>query len=315
MNEEIEYAEMLEIPVSTVNVVRKPRRRKKSARAKRETPLFELPLKDSVIAQVNERLDEPDLPAEPLLPTDDILPSDGELNAGSLEFDSIPDRIDTVRLHGEEKRSWLDRFRFKKPVGIEEETENEGGRYEITEEDTQSSRKTRLLLRAEFAIACALCGTIFLTNVFMPESGVNTFFRTLTTPAAETVAVDTRTYADFELSPVVSENSNAVLALSDDGVLSFKAACCVYPAANGKVCEVTETDGVYTMKIQYSDSFTGSFENLDYVYYAVGEEVKANVPVGYSEGESEVKITMYSSGKALNCFRLTEENCLAWTES
>ena len=30
MNEEIEYAEMLEIPISTVNVVRKGRRHKKN---------------------------------------------------------------------------------------------------------------------------------------------------------------------------------------------------------------------------------------------------------------------------------------------
>ncbi len=314
MNEEIEYAEMLEIPVSTVNVVRKTRRRKKPTREKRETPLFELPLKDSVIAQVNERLDETDLP-DPKTPTNDPLDLDESLNAGNLEFDTLPDRIDTVRLHGEEKRSFLERFRFKKPITMEEETENKGGRYEAIEESPQSSRKMQLVLRAEFALACALCGTIFLTNVFLPESGVNTFFRTLTTPTAEAAAVDTRTYADFELSPIISENASAVLSLSEDGVLSLKDKCCIYPAANGRVCEVTETDGVYTVKIQYSDSFTGSFENLDYVYYAVGEEVKAYVPVGYSEGETEVKITMYSSGKALNCFRLTEENCLAWTES
>ena len=105
------------------------------------------------------------------------------------------------------------------------------------------------------------------------------------------------------------------MTLSEDGVLRFQEKCCVYPAANGRVYDVTQTEDSYTVKIQYSDSFTGTFEGLDYVYYAVGEEVKANVPVGYSEGETEVKITMYSSGKALNCFRLTEENCLAWTQS
>lgn len=314
MNEEIEYAEMLEIPVSTVNVVRKTRRRKKPTREKRETPLFELPLKDSVIAQINERLDEPNS-LDSQTPTNEPLPLDESVNAGNLEFDTLPDRIDTVRLHGEEKHGFLERFRFKKAATIADERENERGMYEVIEEPAQTSRKMQLVLRAEFALACALCGTIFLTNVFLPESGVNTFFRTLTTPTAEAAAVDTRTYADFELSPIISENSDAVLALSKEGVLSLKDKCCIYPAANGRVCEVTETDGVYNVKIQYSDSFTGSFENLDYVYYAVGEEVKANVPVGYSEGETEVKITMFSSGKALNCFRLTEENCLAWTES
>ncbi|MBR4943287.1 MAG: hypothetical protein IKZ28_04570, partial [Clostridia bacterium] len=66
MNEEIEYAEMLEIPVSTVNVVRKNQRRKKvkTPSLVQEPPqstAVEMPispLKDSVIAQVNDRLSE-----------------------------------------------------------------------------------------------------------------------------------------------------------------------------------------------------------------------------------------------------------------
>jgi hypothetical protein len=83
--------------------------------------------------------------------------------------------------------------------------------------------------------------------------------------------------------------------------------------ADGKVSEVTQNqDGTYTMKIAYSDLFTGVFGGLDYVYYGQGDEVKANVPIGYSEGETEVQMTMYSSGTLLNCFKLTEENCLAW---
>ena len=71
MNEEIEYAEMLEIPVSTVNVVRKNQHRKKQkseavapssfyADTPNPEPLS-APLKDSLIAQVNDRLSEGEL--------------------------------------------------------------------------------------------------------------------------------------------------------------------------------------------------------------------------------------------------------------
>ena len=77
--------------------------------------------------------------------------------------------------------------------------------------------------------------------------------------------------------------------------------------------DVTKTDdGLYTVKISHSDTFTGVIHGLDYVYYTVGDEVKSNVPVGFSKGESEVQVTMYSQGELLNCFQLTEENCLAW---
>lgn len=172
----------------------------------------------------------------------------------------------------------------------------------------------RIALGIEFAAACVLCGTIFLTNVFMPNSAINTFFRALSTAPAETT--DTRSYAEFTLTSVVSELSNAELTLSKDGVLSFQDECCVYPAADGTVCELTKTEeGTYVLKIQHSDSFTGVIYGLDSAYYAVGDTVKANVPVGFSKGEREVQVTMYSNGELLNCFELTEENCLAWVSA
>lgn len=311
MNEEIEYAEMLEIPVSTVNVIRKNRRRKKAAEtlaAPKST--VDVPLKDSVIAQVNDRLN--DAPEQTsALP--DPLAQEIFASAEQPEPDPIPDRIDTVRLYANDSERAFHSARLSpQDYPLEDDTQNEGGRYAYTENRT--ARIIRVALGAEFALACALCGAIFLTNVFMPNSAINTFFRSLSSGGAEAAAVDARTYSDFTLSPVVSELTDAELTLSPTGILSFTEECCVYPAANGKVSEVTETNGIYTLKISYSDTFTGVINGLDYVYYAVGEEVKANVPVGFSKGETEVQVTMYSEGELLNCFELTEENCLAWVE-
>ncbi len=289
MNEEIEYAEMLEIPVSTVNVVRKNRRRKKTDDGKQNAVPT---LKDTVIASVNDRVSAPAQEQEPI----DPFPSAKE---GNLDFNAVPERIDTVRLYdtnGEGNN--LHGYDYNL---------NEGGRYEMN----RSSRAARIALTTEFALACALCGGIFLTNVFMPNSAINTFFRAMNTPVENTV--DARTYTDFSLTPVVSDLSDAKLELSPTGILSFTDDCCVYPAADGKVSEITQTaDGLYTVKISHSDTFTGVFSGLNVVYYAVGDDVKAHVPVGYTQGESEVQVTMYSEGTLLNCFQLTEENCLAW---
>ena len=183
----------------------------------------------------------------------------------------------------------------------------------MTNTETTSEKRARIVLGAEFAVACALCGAIFLTNVFMPGSAINTFFRSL--GDQNTTATDARTYADFTLSNVVSELSDAELNISPAGILTFTSECCVYPAADGTVSDVTKSDdGTYTLKISHSDSFTGVIGGLDVVYYQVGDEVKANVPVGYTDGETEVQVTMYSNGELLNCFELTEENCLAWIE-
>ncbi len=309
MNEEIEYAEMLEIPVSTVNVVRKKNRRKKPTPHKHTDITDSAPLKDSVIAQINSRVEPESVSVDA-----DVF-AEGANSEGYVNFDSIPDRIDTVRLFAddaERENAFRENYTFSDDEK-EENEENEGGRYAFNQEP-RAKKAARITLNAEFALACVLCGGIFLTNVFVPGSAINTFFRSALDSSA-VAAVDDRTYADFTLSPVVSELSDAELSLSAAGILSFQDACHVYPAADGEVSEISQnSDGTYTVKINYSDSFTGVFGGLEQVYYQAGDEVKGNVPVGYADGETEVQVTMYSGGVLLNCFQLTDENCLAWLE-
>ena len=317
MNEEIEYAEMLEIPISTVNVVQKRHRRRKqkiqeetlSAAEPTPAPIPEQsPLKDSVIAQVNDRLveDESDfLSVEP-----DLL-AESANSDGRLDFDPIPERIDTVRLYStdETRGFWEDTLY---PQDYQLSNENEGSRYAF-KTFSKPEKWFKIALNAEFIAACVLCGAIFLTNVFMPNSAINTFFRAITN--APVVDADTRTHADFTLSPIVSELSGVELTLSPTGIVSFTDECCVYPVADGTVSDIIQNkNGTFTLKLSHSDSFTGVINGLDHVYYAVGEEVKANVPVGYTNGEGEVQVTMYSGGVLLNCLELTDENCLAWVE-
>ena len=307
MNEEIEYAEMLEIPVSTINVVRKHHRKRKQKQAKptlaqtEPTEIPETPLKDTVLAQVNDRLSGN---AEETLPNLDE-------QEGHLDFDPIPERIDTVRLYSTDETNGLFSDELH-PYDYSLENENEGGRYALNNKKALS-RGVRIALDAEFAAACVLCGAIFVTNVFMPNSAINTFFRSMHSVTAATT--DTRTYTDFTLSPIVSTLSEAELTLSPTGILTFTENCCVYPIADGKVASVQRNEeGLYTVKLAYSDTFTSIISGLDYVYYTEGDQVKNNIPLGYTKGETEVQATMYSGGVLLNCYELTDENCLAWAQ-
>lgn len=307
MNEEIEYAEMLEIPVSTVNVVHKTNKRKKrkaEPQARDARPAFtpENPnLKEKVIARVNDKLDsEPDQ-----ISADAALFAESANSEGKLDLDYAPESIDTVRLYSAD--DVLPNFESDE---TDEDFENGRGRYALNYEKP-TPKGVRIALGVEFAAMCALCGAIFLTNVFMPGSAINTFFRALST--TQQAAADNRKYTDFTLSAVVSDLSDTELTLSETGILSFTDECCVYPAADGKISEIVKTEsGAYRIKLAHSDTFTGVIDGLNHVYYAVGDEVKANVPVGYTMGETEVQVTMYSEGTLLNCFELTEENCLAW---
>ena len=324
MNEEIEYAEMLEIPVSTVNVVKKKRGRKRKAEAHEQTPVSAafttVPnLKESVIAQVNGKMQHTTIVEDAIanneITAEAAMFAESANSGGKLDLGEIPERIDTVRLYSAREKALKHEFALSSgDYAFESENVgNDGGRYELNHE-TKAEKRVRVVLGAEFALACALCGAIFLTNVFMPGSAINTFFRALD-GSTQTNNTDTRTYTDFVLSGVVNDFSETEFNLSPTGILSFTDECHVYPAADGKVSAVTQNqDGTYTLKIAHSDTFTGVIDGLDQVYYKEGETVKTNVPVGYTCGEAEVQVTMYSSGALLNCFELTEENCLAWIE-
>ena len=333
MNEEIEYAEMLEIPVSTVNVVKKKNRR---VRGKNQPNL-----KERLISRVNDRV------------VNDSYAEEGAYSAPASAMEQNPiyasaenaaiedaaqntpapesevnayayadggERLETVLLSDEEgKTAKKRRGRFffgrkDESVPLDEEEggyDDDGGTGVIK---TKAERRSGIFLTVEFALACALCGTIFLTNVFMPTSAINTFFRSLM-PAEEEQA-DNRIYSDFTLASVVSELSDAEITVSPAGVLSFTDECCVYPAVDGKVAEVTKNaSGTYDVKISHTDSFYGIISGLDYVYYTVGDKVYSNVPVGYSKGESAVQVTMYSGDELLNCYAVDDENCLTWIES
>ena len=277
MNEEIEYAKMLEIPVSTINVLHKNRKLKFHATN----------LKEKLIAKVNEEDEQ--------TPT---LENDGE---EAEEKDG--EEINTVRVGRD-----VDDF-----YSETEENQEDFSPY-LSVQEHKKQKRANIILSVEFAAACALCGAIFLTNVFMPNSAINTFFTSLAQPKQE--QTDTRTYTDFELGSVLGAYSEIELELSDAGVLSFTGEGCVYPVADGKVANITQDEsGLYTVTVAYSDSFQGVISGLDFVYYQQGQDVKGNVPMGFSKGQSQVQVTMYSQGELLSCFEMDETNCLTWVEN
>jgi len=249
MNQEADYAEMLEIPVSTVNVVKRGKKRDGKD------------IREKFIRRVNADMDKTEQNAD------------------------------------EQKKA---------------EPAREAGSTIIEGRPTEDKRFSKILI-AEFACACLLCTTIFLTNIFVSDSAINKFIASaISGGKASTAETDSREYSDFSLSSVVSERADVTMEISSSGVLSFTGECCVYPACDGKVLSVTEADGVYSLSISHSDSFESVISGLKNVYYAAGDSVKSNVPVGYTDGKNAVSVMLYSDDALLNCYTLDDENCLVW---
>lgn len=247
MNEELDYAEMLEIPVETVTVKKKERRR-----FRRES---EADLQEQLVEQVNDRMEEADDPAY----------------AESKPIE-----------------------REAKPV-----------------KSVKREKTARRIVLCEFIAVCALCAVIFLTNIFMTNSAINTFVRGLFQGNASTA--DTRTYSDFKLSPVINDYTNTDIAVSETGVLSFTAKCSVYAPCDGTVAAVNgNAESGYTVELKHSDTFSSIVSGLDSVYLAKGDTVRSNLPLGWTDGEGAVRVMLYSGETLLNCYSLSD-NGLAWS--
>ena len=238
MDQELEYAQMLEVPVSTVSVVRKKPLFKKKAQKEDED------LKERVVESVNGRMSD---------------------FVGSEDISVPPKEKGTTALA-----------------------------------QTLADKSGRILI-IEVAAACLLAVGIFLTNVFMPGSAINTFIRSLSAQPVQEAE-----YTDFQLFPVVAGLSDADVAVSDTGVITFTDNCAVYPIAEGSVASVTElADGTYTVEVAHTSVFRTVISGLSDVYYSVGDHVEGNIPVGYSDGNQQVTVSMYNDGALINGYTMS----------
>ena len=255
MNDEINYAEMLEIPVETVTVRRRERKKTRDAAENAD-------LGQQLVEEVNGRMEEADILDEPA--------PEAEADPNFAESKQIERKQKPAK-----KKSWAKR-----------------------------------ILVGELVAVCMLCAVLFLTNIFLQDSAINTFVRGLF--QGQTTAADNREYSDFKLSPLVNDNVDAAITVSDTGVLSFTANCSVYSPASGTLSKVNGSKETgYTVEIKHSDKFSTVISGLDTVYLAKGDAVMYNLPIGYTDGEGAVNVMLYSGDTLLNCVS-AENNKLAW---
>ncbi len=236
MQEQLNYAEMLEIPVNTVSVTRKRSFFRRGKKVKGN-------IKDLVIDSVNERV------------------------GGYVYSENLSDE--------------------------QEE--------EVSEQTAISDKGSTIVLYSSYALAGLLALGIFVTNVFMPNSAINTFISSFGEETKREAS-----YSEMTLSPVVSERSTAKMSVAENGVMSVVGEGMLYPVCNGKVSAVVLADGKYTVEIAHTSQFSTVYQGLSQAYYAEGDSVKSNIPLGYLEADGEVKVSMYNAGELLNSYTLLD---------
>lgn len=271
MNEGLEYAQMLEIPVSTVNVVKK-----RSIFSRKQKPVEDL--KEKVVESVNERVEG------------NFAQSDNAQNAYQNQG-AYQSQGEYANVGGDYQGDggFIDYNGYARAEDL----------TAPVKQKRETGRGSRILL-AEGVAACLIAAGIFLTNVFLPNTVINTFMGSLA-QVKEKEAV----YNELELTSVLSELTDAEIAVTSDGVIYFTQKATVYPVCDGEVASVSKDNGLYTVKIAHTSSFSSVITGLDTVYATVGENVKSNLPFAYSKGENEVRVSMYDGDALLNCYTLS----------
>lgn len=246
MNEKLQYATMLEIPVNTCNVTYKPSKKRKKAKRKADNPET---VKEELLLKVNSESEK------------------------SENLSDIADTVDAVSVSEP-----LNENLANAETVAEIPTETESEEY-VSTSVRKKARKPLFkfsAVTAEIIAVFALVAVIFLTNAFYRDSAINVFMRRVFSPTVTETAAE-KTYRDF--APVVNFNGDMTM---ENGVISCTGSGAVYAPSDGVVSSVVaEEDGTYTICVAHSGLFSSKISGLSYAYLGTGDSVYGNIPVGY----------------------------------
>lgn len=260
MNEKLQYASMLEMPLSTANVTVKPQKKRKA----RTKTVNSDSVKNQLISKVNQEVEQ--------------------------DLDFFVDNNSTETEFIELACTEQDCF---------EQNEFSLSESSITHSSIKPKKKLSFkfsLLGVQLVIIGVLLSVIFLTSALNSNSGINVFFKNVFGTNQGAVA-DAREYDDF--SPVFSFEDSEYM-LEDGVVTLYGKGSVYSSCDGKISSIVKAENGKFTIEVEHSKNFKTVFAGLDYVYGSVGDVVYSNIPVGYWINEAQMCFTNADGGVISN---------------
>jgi phosphotransferase system IIA component len=271
MNEKLQYATMLEIPVNTCSVTLKEGKKKRFFRKKSKNPEA---VKEQLMNKIN---------------TEQIEEKEEETICEQVQL-GMP--LMQENLLGEQE--------------IQEETTSQAteSTATVTAKKKEKTKKFKFsLVTVQFAIIGVLLATIFLTSALYKDSGINVFFRSVF-GTNQAQAIDLRSHKDF--SPVIAVSDEVNVSISD-GVMTFSGEGSVYAPCDGKVTSITkDQNGKYSFEITHSNNFKSVISGLDFAYAGLDDAVYSNIPVGYVNTDGATMCFKGGDGLVISNYQLVD---------
>ena len=275
---EIDYADMLEIPVSTVNVTKKKSKKKKE----------EIELKDKVVEVVNERV-------EGVL-MDSIVEYGEESESVVSSADGGIPPITDVKVIKKEKRTTGGGFKnfFNSKLLLVE------------------------FIVVCALVGTIFLTNVFYQNSAINTFFSNMFGGTQQTQAVDSRSYNELTLSSIVRNKEdVKEEEQVTCTITDNGVMTVQAKCSIYTPHNGKIAKIEKmSDGSYTMTVSHTTKFSTVYAGLTYAYGANGDSVVSTIPIGYTDGNQMVKFTMYNEGQVIQnaAYTVATDNSIVWVK-
>lgn len=272
MNEKLQYATMLEIPVNTCSVTPMPtkKRRVKRKKVNPET------VKEQLLDKINSQIEQEEQP-----PVDDALTaqieSEQTVEEEILKNDLVERQENSVNIYSKQS---------EKP----------------------KKRKGFSVIGVQLAVIGILIATIFLTNATYSDSGLNVFFRNVF-GNTQTEVVDERNFDEF--LPVIAMGDNQGVML-DGGIISFNGKGSVYAPCDGKVSAIQKDEnGKFSIEIMHSNNFKSLLTGVEYAYVGLDDTVYANIPVGYLHADGATMCFTSGDGTLIDNYQIVD-NAVVW---
>ena len=277
MNEKLQYASMLEIPVSTCSVSAVKGKKKGFFRRKKVNAEQ---VKEQLLKKVNTEQEQEE---KQNLLTSEQAQENAEQNALVLQEQSPSQERDQVN-----------------------DEQVSASVYPV------SARKNKKRLRfsivgVQMVVIGVLIATIFLTNAIYADSGINVFLRNVF--GTETITVDNREFNDFVPTVAMGDNNGLTM---ENGVITFGGEGSIYAPCNGKVSQViVGENNTYDLIIEHSANFNSVITGIEHLYVSEGDTVYSNIPLGYLKPNGATMSFTDQEGKVLSNYQIVD-NTVVW---
>ena len=295
MNEKLQYATMLEIPVNTCSVTVKPSKR---GRPKRKRAVNPEAVKEQLVSKVNAM-------------TDERLEAENYKQAlGCAEAQAVTEKEAEVQEQKAENLSGESEAVKESAQSEEQAEESKTVNITTTAEKKADKKQFKFsIVGVQLAVIGVLIATIFLTNAFYADSGINTFMKgVFGSSSSQAETLDDREYDDF--APVIAMGDNS-LVLSD-GVMTLSGSGSIYASCNGTITSLVKgEDGKFTIEIAHSENFKSVLTGIDLAYAEVGDEIYSNIPVGYVVDGGATMCFTSADGTVITDYEIVD-NSVVW---